>query len=77
MPFPVGMAYHGKLSSASTGRLAALRLPLAVLSEEKVTSLEGTGTSTSISSPESDILASLDFWAQEREVGKSSSRVAS
>lgn len=46
----VGPAHHGKLSSASTGRLAALRLPFAVLSEEKVMSLAGAGTSTSISS---------------------------
>lgn len=50
------LTYHGKLSSASTGRLAALRLPLAVLSDEKVMSLEGAGTSTSISSSKSDIL---------------------
>lgn len=48
--------HHGKLSSASTGKLAALRLPLAVLSEENVMSLEGAGTSTSISSSKSDIL---------------------
>lgn len=50
------LTHHGKLSSASTGKLAALRLPLAVLSEENVMSLEGAGTSTSISSSKSDIL---------------------
>lgn len=50
------LTYHGKLSSASTGRLAALRLPLAVFSEENVMSLEGAGTSMSISSSKSDIL---------------------
>lgn len=50
------ITYHGKLSSASTGRLAALRLPLAVFSDENVMSLEGAGTSMSISSSKSDIL---------------------
>lgn len=47
-------AYQGRLSSASTGRLAALRLPLLV-SAEKVMSLEGA-ESTSISSSKSDIV---------------------
>lgn len=51
-------AHHGRLSSASTGKLAALRLPFAVLSDEKVMSLDGAGTSMSISSSKSDIL----FW---------------
>lgn len=46
---------HGRLSSASTGRFAVLRLPL-VASEEKITSLDGAGASTSISSSKSDIL---------------------
>ena len=47
-----GTPYHGKLSSASTGRSAAIRLPLAaVLSELNCieASLAG-GASTSISS---------------------------
>lgn len=50
--------YHGKLSSASTGRLAALRLPFAALFDEKVISLEGAGTSMSMPSSKSDILGS-------------------
>lgn len=50
------MTNHGKLSSASTGRFAVLRLPL-VASDEKITSLDGAGASTSISSSKSDILA--------------------
>ncbi len=49
-------AHHGRLSSASTGRFAALRLPL-VVCEEKVTSLDGA--SMSISSSKSDIFAVL------------------
>jgi len=49
-------AYHGRVSSASTGRFAADRLPF-VASAEKVMSLGGGGTSTSISSSKSDILA--------------------
>lgn len=49
-------SHHGRLSSASTGRFAALRLPFAVLSEEKVMSLDCAGASTSISSSKSDIL---------------------
>lgn len=48
--YSIELAHHGRLSSASTGRLAALRLPLAVLSEENVMSLGGAGTSMSISS---------------------------
>lgn len=51
-------AYHGRLSSASTGRLAALRLPLAVLVAANMTSLD-TGTSMSISSSKSDMVAEL------------------
>lgn len=51
--------HHGRLSSASTGRLAALRLPFAVLSEENVISFGGAGTSMSISSSKSDILATI------------------
>lgn len=47
--------HQGKLSSASTGRFAALRLPF-VVSAEKTMSLEGAGTSTSISSSKSDML---------------------
>lgn len=47
--------YHGRLSSASTGRLAALRLPLDAPAEN-VMSLEIPGPSTSISSSKSDIL---------------------
>ena len=44
-------SYHGRLSSASIGRLAALLLPLAlVLSELKVIAFEAGGASTSISS---------------------------
>jgi hypothetical protein len=49
---------HGRLSSASTGKFAALRLPLDAPSEENLMSLDG-GTSTSISSSKSDILAPL------------------
>lgn len=47
--------HHGRLSSASTGRLAALLLPL-VASAENVISADGAGPSTSISSSKSDIL---------------------
>ena len=50
------MSYHGKLSSASTGRLAALRFPLtAVLSELNVVLSLTTGTSTPMSSSRSDM----------------------
>lgn len=49
---------HGKLSSASTGRFAVLRLPL-VASEEKITSLDVAGASTSISSSKSDMVSDL------------------
>lgn len=46
----VGEQYHGRLSSASTGRLAALRLPC-LASDEKTMSLDWpAGASTSISS---------------------------
>ncbi len=49
---------HGKLSSASTGRFAALLLPFAlVLSELNIMVSFTTGASTSISSSKSDILA--------------------
>ena len=54
------MNYQGKLSSASTGRFAALRLPLAlVLAELNVTSSRATaaaGPSMSISSSKSDMI---------------------
>lgn len=53
-----GHVYHGRLSSASTGRLAALRLPLAVLVAANMTSLD-TGTSMSISSSKSDMVEKL------------------
>ena len=50
--------YQGRLSSASTGKFAALLLPLAlVLLELKITSsLLSVGPSTSMSSSKSDIL---------------------
>ncbi len=50
-------AYHGRLSSASTGRFAAVLFPFAlVLSElNMMDSLTG-GASTSISSSKSDML---------------------
>jgi hypothetical protein len=55
--------HYSKLSSASTGRFAALRLPLAVLLDEKVMSLVGA-TSTSISSSKSDMMAAVEgSWA--------------
>ena len=53
-----GSGYHGRLSSASTGRLAALRLPLAVLVAANIMSLEA-GTSMSISSSKSDMVVEL------------------
>ena len=53
-----GFAHQGRLSSASTGRFAALRLPLVVVAAEKAMSLEGW-TSMSISSSKSDILMAV------------------
>lgn len=50
--------YHGRLSSASTGRLAALRLPFDVLVAANMMSLD-TGTSMSISSSKSDMVVEL------------------
>jgi branched-subunit amino acid transport protein len=49
-------AYHGRLSSASTGRLAALLFPFVVLSEPNITVSCTAGASTSMSSSKSDIL---------------------
>ena len=60
-------AYHGKLSSASTGRLAMLLLPLElVLSELNSTESCAAGASTSISSSKSDMLleAMRFFWCR-------------
>lgn len=55
-PFPEQLAYHGRVSSASTGRFAVLRLPL-LAPAEKLMSLEGAAwTSTSISSSKSDMV---------------------
>jgi len=53
----VGILYHGRLSSASTGRFAALLLPFAfVLSELNIIESLAGGASTSISSSKSDML---------------------
>ena len=52
--------HHGKLSSASTGKFAALRFPFAfVLSELKDSEFALIGASISISSSKSDILRSV------------------
>lgn len=52
--------HHGKLSSASTGKFAALRFPFAfVLSELKESEFLVIGPSISISSSKSDILRSV------------------
>src|SRR5271163_3161030 len=52
-------AYHGRLSSASTGKSATIRFPfVAVLSELNLIERSGRGPSTSISSSKSDILSS-------------------
>lgn len=58
-------AHHGKLSSASTGKLAVLLFPL-VAADEKTISMAGAGASTSMSSPNSDMMqvvrgGSMDF----------------
>lgn len=50
-------AYHGRLSSASTGKLAAVLLPFAlVLSELNIIDSLTGGASTSMSSSKSDIM---------------------
>lgn len=52
--------HHGKLSSASTGKFAALRLAFAfVLSELKRSEFVAIGASMSISSSKSDMLRSV------------------
>lgn len=66
------LSYHGRLSSASTGKFAALRLPFAVLSEEKRMSLEGAGTSMSISSSKSDMLAAVITGREAEETCRNS-----
>ena len=45
-----GEGYHGSVSSASTGRFAALLLPFTAVSELNRGALDGAGASTSISS---------------------------
>lgn len=54
----VAVTYHGKESSASTGKLAALLLP-PLLPELKVISSLEMGASTSISSSMSDMLGDV------------------
>jgi hypothetical protein len=52
--------YHGRESSASTGRFAALLFPFElVLSEPNLIALSTTGASTSMSSSKSDMFARL------------------
>lgn len=59
-------AHHGRLSSATTGKSAALRFPLEfMLSELKMTDSFNAVESTSISSSKSDIVASVNLMPQE------------
>jgi hypothetical protein len=57
-------SYHGNVSSASTGRFAALRFPLVfILSELNLIVVSTAGASTSISSSRSDIVVD-GFWGK-------------